>query len=38
LAYSLDKNSIVNSILQGGQTAARTLVPPEMGLSPHFLR
>lgn len=37
LACSLDKNSIVHAILQGGQTAARTFVPPEMGLSSDFL-
>jgi oligopeptide transport system substrate-binding protein len=33
LAFALDRNGIVNHILQGGQKAARSLVPPEMGLS-----
>lgn len=32
LASSLDREAIVDDILQGGQVAARTLVPPEMGL------
>lgn len=36
LAFSLDRESIVDAILQGGQTAARTLVPPEMGLACHM--
>ncbi len=33
LAFSLDREKITDHILQGGQTPASTLVPPEMGLS-----
>ena len=36
LSFHLDRDSIVESILQGGQAAARTLVPPEMGLGCHL--
>jgi oligopeptide transport system substrate-binding protein len=32
LASALDRNGIVGHVLQGGHTAARSLVPPEMGL------
>ncbi len=32
LALSVDRDSIATHILQGGQTAARSLVPPDMGL------
>lgn len=32
LAYVLDREKIVSHVLQGGQKAARSLVPPEMGL------
>lgn len=32
LAYAIDRKSITEHLLQGGQTPARSLVPPEMGL------
>ncbi len=32
LASSIDREGIINHVLQGGQKAARSLVPPEMGL------
>lgn len=33
LAISLDREAIAKHVLEGGQTAAREFVPPEMGLS-----
>lgn len=33
LALALDRDSIVTHILQGGQESAKSLVPPQMGLS-----
>src|SRR3990167_2393696 len=33
LAVCLDRNGIVEHVLQGGQTSAQELVPPDMGLS-----
>ena len=32
LAFAINREGIVNHVLQGGQIAARSLVPPEMGL------
>lgn len=32
IAYGIDREAIAKHILQGGQTAAYSLVPPEMGL------
>ncbi len=32
LSFALDREAIVSHILQGGQAAARSLVPPSMGL------
>lgn len=33
LAYALNRSEITEHVLQGGQTPAKSLVPPEMGLS-----
>lgn len=33
LAHAIDREGIVQHVLQGGQKAARSLVPPEMGLN-----
>ncbi len=33
LSFALDRDGIVGHVLQGGHTAARSLVPPEMGLN-----
>lgn len=33
LAFSLNRQGITEHVLQGGQTPAKSLVPPEMGLS-----
>ncbi|HSX37399.1 MAG TPA: peptide ABC transporter substrate-binding protein [Chlamydiales bacterium] len=32
LAFAIDREKIVNHVLQGGEEAARSLVPPQMGL------
>ncbi|MEN9654340.1 MAG: oligopeptide-binding protein oppA [Chlamydiota bacterium] len=34
LSYAIDRHALVEHVLQGGQTEARGLVPPEMGLNP----
>jgi len=34
LAFAIDRDGIVSHVLQGGQLAAWSLVPPEMGLAP----